>query len=833
MNVVFRIRQLTAAITIACTYPSEVKASPRPCQLDILEDDTAQMTVHMAMTQRSDAWTNFSDSSRSFGFSKSAYWLRFRCQTNTVERSIVKLSYPNLTEVNVFQTDGERLINTSIGASSDFRMHPVFYRMPVFDLSTFDTTRDIFVRIASQGSLQFPVTYLSASEFRDALTLEYLLFGVYYGMLLAIALYNGFLYVSSREIVFAQYTLYALAFGLFQMSMNGLAQQFLWPAPSWWSHNAVSIEIPFFLVLMIQFAKTYLGRPSMPRGHWLTLTLAQAVCGIIVVGIAFLTYKVINQINAIMCFVSVSLLLVAGGFGIRARRPAANYYTLAWFLFLVGLGLFALRNLGILPSNFATTYAIQIGSASELMLLSLGLGARLRFLREANAKSEAHLAEIRIRSAAAEGIAQTTQMLAHDVRRPFSVLRMGLGMLRTAKDKESLNSVLLRLLPEVDKAMRSVEGLIADVMEVGSNSNDLIQEGVSPESLIESAVSDVFRIYPKAKVALSYDMTHIHKVNVNAQKVGRVFANIVGNAVQAMHCGGELWFRTEEHADVVKFCVGNSGSFIPAQQLPRLFDAFFTSGKKGGTGLGLAIAQKVVSAHGGRIWCESEQNEVHPIGKVEFFFTLPVAEGQLNQSVAYLPKHSSEVAESLQASTGPESGVTIDKDERTLEAELVKRGMNLAQPLQVLVVDDEAVYRDAIVAYLSRTDELKNSIQVRTAAGIGGDDEFMQAQVFDLIITDVDMGPNSANGFELVRDLRKKGIESLICIHSNRIVAADHKKAYEAGADVFLPKPMARAQLLRLLLQAVANAGSSSPSKSTDLRSSCQISDLENLKFLS
>ena len=75
-------------------------------------------------------------------------------------------------------------------------------------------------------------------------------------------------------------------------------------------------------------------------------------------------------------------------------------------------------------------------------------------------------------------------------------------------------------------------------------------------------------------------------------------------------------------------------------------------------------------------------------------------------------------------------------------------------------------------------------------------------QDYDLIITDVDMGKMSLNGFELVRELRKHGSKALICVHSNRIVAADNKAAIEAGANSFIPKPMAHAQLLRLILQA-------------------------------
>ena len=240
-------------------------------------------------------------------------------------------------------------------------------------------------------------------------------------------------------------------------------------------------------------------------------------------------------------------------------------------------------------------------------------------------------------------IAQMTQMVAHDVRKPFSMLRMVLKMLSNAKDPDSLKKIMSRVVPEVDRAMSSVDGMLADVMEVGATSVKLIQDPTSPESLIESALGEIIRIYPAASISFTYDLRHSHMVNVHVQKIGRVFSNIVGNAFQAMRNKGTMWFKTSEADGMIMFCIGNAGSVIPPESLPRLFEAFFTSGKKGGTGLGLAIAQKVVEAHGGKIWCESSKTHEYPEGKVEFFFTLPTA-NQSNQAAATLPLQSSDTA---------------------------------------------------------------------------------------------------------------------------------------------------------------------------------------------
>jgi signal transduction histidine kinase len=226
-----------------------------------------------------------------------------------------------------------------------------------------------------------------------------------------------------------------------------------------------------------------------------------------------------------------------------------------------------------------------------------------------------------------EAVAKTTQMVAHDVRKPFSILRMGMRMLASAQDPESVKKILGRLVPEIEKAVGSVEGLLADVMEIGSSSTQFVREPANPEFLIESTLSDMATLYPMGKISVSYDLKHRRLVLVNIQKVGRVFSNIVANAVQAAHYHGELWFKTRECDGFIEFCIGNSHSYIPPENIDRLFEAFFTASKKSGTGLGLAIALKVVSAHGGKIWCESSKCAAYPEGKTEFFFTLPVVDG--------------------------------------------------------------------------------------------------------------------------------------------------------------------------------------------------------------
>jgi hypothetical protein len=143
-------------------------------------------------------------------------------------------------------------------------------------------------------------------------------------------------------------------------------------------------------------------------------------------------------------------------------------------------------------------------------------------------------------------------------------------------------------------------------------------------------------------------MHHARQIRVEPQMIGRVLANIIGNAVQAMvksgatmNPGGRLWFHTREVARAggvfLELVIGNSGSYIAPEDIPRLFEPFFTRGKKGGTGLGLAVVEKIVRDHGGRVGVVSDRD-----AGTEFRITLP-ASAALNRTTAALPTSSGQL----------------------------------------------------------------------------------------------------------------------------------------------------------------------------------------------
>ncbi|MFN9193606.1 MAG: hypothetical protein ACK5V2_07870, partial [Pseudomonadota bacterium] len=104
-------------------------------------------------------------------------------------------------------------------------------------------------------------------------------------------------------------------------------------------------------------------------------------------------------------------------------------------------------------------------------------------------------------------IARTTQMLAHDVRQPFSLTQSLLDQLRRAKTYNELMSLIGEFGPEIERSLYQVNDMIADVMEVGGKGT-LTLEATDPSSLIESALLNYFRHVADLPLTFSYDFQH-------------------------------------------------------------------------------------------------------------------------------------------------------------------------------------------------------------------------------------------------------------------------------------------------------------------------------------
>jgi two-component system sensor histidine kinase BaeS len=144
-----------------------------------------------------------------------------------------------------------------------------------------------------------------------------------------------------------------------------------------------------------------------------------------------------------------------------------------------------------------------------------------------------------------------------------------------------------------------------------ADAGELVQNPASLDlgRLTKRVVIDFQAQAKAARVTLTSEVpAQLPTVAADAGRIEQVVGILLDNALKHTPAGG--WIRAEVHAtaDEVRASVQDSGTGIPPEALPHLFERFYrtrTEHPAGGSGLGLAIAKAIVSAHGGRIWAKS------------------------------------------------------------------------------------------------------------------------------------------------------------------------------------------------------------------------------------
>jgi signal transduction histidine kinase/FixJ family two-component response regulator len=473
-----------------------------------------------------------------------------------------------------------------------------------------------------------------------------------------------------------------------------------------------------------------------------------------------------------------------------------------WFAVSFACGLVLIPCIGLL--SFAVTGVIMPWISASLFFAIPAAGLFFRRTQVQIASIQARTSQAEKESEKLNAIVRTAQMFAHDVRKPFSMLNMTAQSIQKVTDTSEIIRFLNRMLPELERSMAAVEGMIHDIMEIDSRAAVSREDTVTTDFILD-CLRDTFVLRQTRDVALDFDLNHSMALSIDRQKIRRVLINIIDNAVSAMNGKGRMWISTCDATDhglsFVEITIGNSGSWIEPENLQRIFEAFYTRGKKGGTGLGLAIAQKVVLEHGGSISARSGKGGDAGNGGnqawTEFVFTLPVAFSTPSQHLRDLPLPKSSAA-FLDAQMIPRRDDESEAKAGELDAASDRLRLavkNLQRPVRVLVIDDEVVYLESMKAILSGG-VFSGIIRAETAAS---SDEALTRAVAtspDIILCDIDMGPASLSGFEIVERLRHEGVQAWIIMHSNRIFQRDSSRARAAGANHFLPKPVSELKLM-------------------------------------
>jgi len=214
-------------------------------------------------------------------------------------------------------------------------------------------------------------------------------------------------------------------------------------------------------------------------------------------------------------------------------------------------------------------------------------------------------------------------IVAHDLRNPIGAI-VSLADMLAEDDVDASREELVTMIKESSKnALSLINELVSarfnDQLELQKERTDLAAFMKETLRLMEHKAKE-------KKQVLNIDLPDKPLIVVmDKEKVRRVIANIVGNAIKFTNENGTIFIKVNEENGHALISVKDNGIGIPENLLPGLF-SMFTTAKRTGTGgeqsfgLGLSISKQITEAHGGKIWAESKEN----CGST-FYISLPLA----------------------------------------------------------------------------------------------------------------------------------------------------------------------------------------------------------------
>ncbi len=363
---------------------------PVATELMVLEDPRGHLQIEdvagpALAKQFEPALASITSSEINFGYSGSAWWLCLQLQpeAGAPQRWMLEVGYSSLDRIEVYvpRAGGgfDRIVS---GDMLPYSQRPYPHRHHVFPVNlTPGKPQMVFMRVTSGGNLTIPVALWQPDALARSDRTTYTLLSIYYGMLLALGLYNLLLFLSTRDITFLAYVAFTACMAVALGTWNGLTNQFLWPEWPTLANLALPVGMAATGVFGGIFTRRFLNTRETAPIHDRIIIICEFVFILTALAALVIPYRIIAVAVSLMGMSFSGIAVAVGVHCLRRGHPGARYFLIAWFLLLLGAAVLGMRNLGWLPTTWITFNAMQIGSALELLLLSFALADRLNVMR--------------------------------------------------------------------------------------------------------------------------------------------------------------------------------------------------------------------------------------------------------------------------------------------------------------------------------------------------------------------------------------------------------------------------------------------------------------------
>lgn len=319
------------------------------------------------------------------GYTKSAYWFRVTLdnQCSLKKCLYLEFDYCDLAHIEFYRPTGKNTYqNSTTGINHPFNTRDIPDRTFVFRICPEPSTSTYYFKVMSHTPLSFSINLMSNRKFIENKNIETAFLFFSYGVLLALVLYNLYLFFNFREPSYLFFVIFVFLMILASLRRTGYGFQYFWTDSPFFLKRSLFPLTYFSIAAMFLFFKSFLNtKKNFPKLH--KFILYGVIYPFILMGVIGVLVPLPRPVRVIYLFgiiygwVAATVLNIQGVY--KGSVPA--YYTASGVaLSLGGLVIFIFKLLGILPSNYITIFSMNIGLLCLTLFSSLGLANKVNIM---------------------------------------------------------------------------------------------------------------------------------------------------------------------------------------------------------------------------------------------------------------------------------------------------------------------------------------------------------------------------------------------------------------------------------------------------------------------
>lgn len=727
--------------------------------LDILKDSKKEYSYQEILEGKKDELFYRSNVlTPNYGFQSSTYWVKIELQNNSSEdRWILEVGFPIITNITLFVLNEDGSIQTDhAGIKYPFNQRKILNRKFLFPIQiTKNSKKKILLCFEDKGIMNLPIRVYTENFFHSNDHHEYLVLSLYYGIMIAMTLYNLFLFLSIRDKTYIFYCLFLMTSSLYFLSQNGLGYEFIWSNSPTIALRINQISVSFVILFAIIYAYYFLNcKTIIPKIKpiFFSMGLIAIICTILL----YFTdqfYQISGRLISLFGIIVILTVFITSLKAYQRNYKPAIYFIISVLVLFVGGIVYTLRTFGWIESNLVTNNAMQFGSVLEAILLSFGLADRINTLKQEKLKAE--------ETTNAKSV--FLAMMSHEIRTPMNGL-IGMTELLEKTNLDSKQKDLLHIIKESSNSLLAIINDILDYSKIESGKMDIEKDIFNLENCLQDSVN-FFTQQARAKnIDIFYGMeSSVPKVILGDQiRLRQILINLISNAIKFTEKGEIIVFakllEKKDNIVTIELSVKDTGIGIPLERRGKLFQPFTqldtsTTRRFGGTGLGLAICSRLVDLMEGKIWIDPNVTS-----GTKICFTIKIEEIS-EKAYSVIPERN-----------------TFSED-TTLPIE--------KENIRILVVDDstinQIVIQEMLLSFGFESDLVKNGLEALNA---------IQTKKYDIVFMDVFMP--EMDGLTATKNIRHEQKEDTLFIiaMTANATAEDREECISAGMDDYISKPV-------------------------------------------